>query len=344
MSQVTIKDVAQRAGVSRSTVSRVLNNQRYVAADVRERVLNTMDALGYQPNRAARRLRANRSDLLGLIIPDIQNALFLSLVRAVEDLAYAHQMNVILCNTDDNPDKQKSYLEVMQAQQAAGLLVIPTGTQDASMLAPVRDAGIPIVLLDREIALEADTVLVDNVGGTRLAISHLISLKYRRIAIIAGMQNLTPGRERLRGYTETLAEFGIPIDEELIKLGNFKVESGYALTYELMQSSDPPDAIFVSNNLMSLGCLRALHELKIAIPDQVALVGFDDMPWAEDLNPPLTTVAQPSYEMGQQALELLLKRMSCREMPYRKIILQPRLFVREFCGAKRLNDQTTMKP
>lgn len=333
MAQVTINDVAERAQVSRSTVSRVLNNQPYVAPEVRDRVLDAMSSLGYQPNRAARRLRAVQSDLLGLIIPDIQNALFLSLVRAVEDLAYAHQMNVILCNTDDNPEKQKSYLDVMQAQQAAGLIVVPTHPKDAAMLAPVRESGIPIVLVDREIhGLEADTVIVDNVRGAHLAITHLVKLGYERIAILAGPQLLTPGRERLQGYNNALYEAEREPDKALVKIGTFKVESGYELTHELMDSPNPPDAIFASNNLMALGCLRALHERRVRIPDDVALVGFDDMPWAEDLNPPLTAVAQPSYELGNQALELLLKRMRNPDAPYRKVMLQPRLIIRKSCG------------
>jgi LacI family transcriptional regulator len=336
MVQITIKDVAEKAEVSRSTVSRVLNNQRYVAPDVRDRVLNAMNALGYQPNRAARLLRTSQSDLLGLIIPDIQNVLFLSLVRAVEDLAYAHQMNVILCNTDDNPDKQKSYLSIMQAQQAAGLIVVPTNPRDTVVLAPVQEAGIPIVLVDREIpGLEADTVIVDNIHGAQLAISHLMSLDYRRIAILAGPQSLTPGRQRLQGYENALREAGIALDNDLVKIGNFKVESGYELTHQLLDAPYPPDAIFASNNLMALGCLRALHERGVNIPDEVALVGFDDMPWAEDLNPALTAVAQPSYEMGNQALELLLKRISRPSAPYRKIILQPQLIVRKSSGAHR---------
>jgi DNA-binding LacI/PurR family transcriptional regulator len=246
-------------------------------------------------------------------------------------------MNVILCNTDDNPDKQKSYLSVMQAQQAAGLIVVPTHPKDAAMLTPVRDAGIPIVLVDREIGgLEADTVIVDNVRGAHLAISHLIRLNYQRIAILAGPQTLTPGRERLQGYSNALQEAGREVDRRLVKVGTFKVESGRDLTHELLDSPQPPDAIFASNNLMALGCLRALHERQIRIPDEVALVGFDDMPWAEDLNPPLTAVAQPSYELGHQALELLLKRIRHPDAPYRKVILQPRLIIRKSCGAKRV--------
>jgi DNA-binding LacI/PurR family transcriptional regulator len=336
MPQATINDVAEHAQVSRSTVSRVLNNQRYVAPEVRDRVLNAMQVLGYQPNRAARRLRASQGDLLGLIIPDIQNALFLSLVRAVEDLAYAHQMNVILCNTDDNREKQKTYLDVMQAQQAAGLIVGPTHPKDAHVLAPVQDAGIPIVLVDREITgFEADTVIVDNYRGAQLAISHLIGLRYKRIAILAGPQDLTPGRERLQGYYDALREGGVEVANELVKIGTFKADSARELTYELMQGANPPDAIFASNNLMALGCMHALHEMNVDIPNEVALVSFDDMPWAEDLYPPLTAIAQPSYELGYQALELLLNRMNRPDMPYRKIILQPQLIIRKSCGAHR---------
>ena len=338
MAHVTIKEVAEYAGVSKATVSRVLNHHAYVTADVRQRVQEAMDALGYQPNRAARRLRANSSEILGLIIPDIENPLFQSLVRGVEDTAYANQLNVVLCNTDDNPDKQKVYLRVMQAEQAAGLLVVPTHPGDVSVLAPVRDAGIPIVLLDREVAdFEADTVKVDNIRGAYLAVRHLITLGYERIAVIAGTQYLTPGRERLQGCYDAFGEMGVRADEAYIKFGNFKLESGYEITRELMQAAPRPDALFVSNNLMTLGALRALHEIGIRIPQEVALVGFDDMPWAGDLNPPLTAVAQPGYELGQQAVNLLLKRLDQPEAPFFKVILQPRLIVRQSCGAASLN-------
>ena len=334
MPNVTIKDVAQYAGVSKATVSRVLNKHAYVAEDVRQRVQEAIDTLGYQPNRAARRLRANSSEILGLIIPDIENPLFQSLVRGVEDAAYTNQFNVVLCNTDDNPDKQKVYLQVMQAEQAAGLLVVSTHPKDGDVLARAREAGIPIVLLDRELTnFEADTVKVDNVRGAYLAVRHLVTLGYERIAIIAGTQYLTPGYERLQGCYDAFSETSVSIDETYVRIGNFKIESGYAITRELMQVTPRPDAIFVSNNLMTLGALRALHELGIRIPEEVGLVGFDDMPWAGDLNPPLTAVSQPGYELGQQAVQLLLKRLSQPDAPYYKVILQPRLIVRQSCGA-----------
>lgn len=339
MPPATIKDVADYAGVSRATVSRVLNNHPYVAEDVRTRVLDAMRELKYQPNRAARRLRASSSDVLGLIIPDIQNPLFQSIVRGVEDAAYECQMTVILCNTDDNPDKQKAYLRIMQAESAAGLIVVPTHPNDGSMLAPVRDAGIPMIFLDREVQdFETDTVKVDNVRGAYLAVQHLVRLSYRRIAIIAGTQMLTPGYERLKGAYDALNDAQIEIDPQLVQTGNFKIESGYELTRALMHLPQPPEAIFICNNLMTLGALRALHELGVRIPEQVALVGFDDMPWAGDLNPPLTAVAQPGYELGRQAVELLLKRLAHPKSPYRKVILQPNLVVRQSSGAKTVQN------
>jgi DNA-binding LacI/PurR family transcriptional regulator len=341
MANVTIKEVAEYAGVSRATVSRVLNNHAYVADDIRERVQQAMDALGYQPNRSARRLRAHSSDIMGLIIPDIQNSLFQALVRGVEDAAYANRLNVVLCNTDDNPDKQTAYLRVMQAERAAGVVVIPTRANDGPVFAPVRAAGIPVVLVDREVInFEADMVKVDNVRGAYIATSHLIRLGYRRIGIIAGTQALTPGRERLRGCYEAFDEMGVPVDPALIKTGNFRLESGYELTREFMSMAEPPDAIFAANNLMSLGALRALHELGIRIPEQVALIGFDDMPWADDLNPPLTAVSQPGYELGQQAVRLLLQRVERPDLPFYKVILQPRLVVRRSCGAHLKGEAT----
>ena len=328
-----IHDVARKAGVSSATVSRVLAGNGSVNAELRERVLVAVEVLNYQPNRVAQSLRVQRSSTIGLIIPDIQNALFLSLVRAVEDFAYAHQLTVMLCNTDDKPEKELSYLGIMRAQQAAGLIVVPTHPKDSDMLSPVRDAGIPIVLVDREISgFEADTVIVDNSYGAQIAVAHLIAMGYRRIAILAGPQELTPGRKRLQGYYNAHREAALEPLPELARVGTFKRDSGYDLTHQLMSLPKPPDAIFASNNLMALGSLRALHERGNRIPGEVALVSFDDMPWAEDLNPPLTVVAQPSYEMGQQALELLLHRIKAPDSSYRKVILQPQLIVRQSSG------------
>jgi DNA-binding LacI/PurR family transcriptional regulator len=330
----TLKDVADYAHVSRATVSRVLNNNPNVADDLRERVLEAVRALGYQPNRAARRLRANTSDVFGLIISDIENPFFTSVVRGVEDAAYEHQLSVVLCNSDEDPAKQRMYLQVMQAERVAGLIISPTNSTDAQDFAKLRQLGIPIILLDRRVDhFEADTVTIDNITGAYTAVTHLLELNHRRIGIIGGFPALSTGRDRYEGYRKALSAAGIKPDDKLVKVGNFKIESGYRLAVDFINSSQPPTAIFAANNLMTLGALRAMREHQIRIPEDIALIGFDDMPWSGDLYPPLTAVSQPTYELGQETVHLLVRRLADPDAPIRTVTLQPRLIVRESCGA-----------
>jgi len=330
----TLSDVAQRAGVSRATVSRVLNNHPSVAEHLRIRVEEAARVLGYQPNRAARRLRTSTSDVLGLIISDIENPFFTSVVRGVEDAAYAHQMSVVLCNSDENPVRQRMYLRVLQAEHVAGLIICPTHVNDGQDFSELSRAGTPIILLDRRVDnFEADAVTVDNVGGAYLAVKHLVDLGYTQIGMVGGPLHLTTGRERYEGYCRALQSGCLDSDESLVKLGDFKTDSGYHLTQELIALPDPPQAVFVANNLMTLGALRALRERGLQIPWDVAMVGFDDMLWSGELCPPLTAVSQPTYELGQETVQLLLRRLEEPHAPYRNVVLQPRLIVRESCGA-----------
>jgi DNA-binding LacI/PurR family transcriptional regulator len=330
----TLKDVADYAHVSRATVSRVLNNNPNVDEDLRERVLEAVRVLGYQPNRAARRLRANTSDVFGLIISDIENPFFTSVVRGVEDAAYENQLSVVLCNSDEDPAKQRMYLQVMQAERVAGLIISPTNFTDVQDFAKLRQLGIPIILLDRRIdPFEADAVTIDNVTGAYSAVKHLIGLDHKRIGIIGGSPTLTTGRDRYEGYRKALIDAGIKPDDKLVKIGDFRIDSGYHLALDFINSSQPPTAIFAANNLMTLGALRAMREHNIRIPDDMALVGFDDMPWSRDLYPPLTAVSQPTYELGQETVHLLVRRLSDPDAPIRTVTLQPRLIIRESCGA-----------
>lgn len=335
MSKPTINDVAKYAKVSRATVSRVLNQNPKVDAKLRSRVLDAINALGYQPNRAARRLRAQSSNVIGLVISDIQNPYFLSVTRGVEDAASAQQMSLILCNSDENPDKERMYLQVMEAERVAGLIIVPAHSDNAQDLNKLKKAGIPIILLDRAVKnVQVDTICVDNERGAYEAVNHLIELGYRRIATITGSLQLTTGQERYQGYLKALKAAGIAVNEELVKFGDFKTESGYRLVQELMNAPEPPDAIFVANNLMSLGALRALLEQNIHVPEDVALVGFDDLPWSGELYSPLTAVSQPTYELGQEAVSLLLRRLANPKAPYLTVVLQPHLIVRTSCGVK----------
>ncbi|NWG15535.1 MAG: LacI family DNA-binding transcriptional regulator [Chloroflexi bacterium] len=335
MPSITIHDVADYAGVSRATVSRVLNNNPAVDQALRLRVEDAIQALGYQPNRTARRLRAQSSNVIGLIISDIRNPYFLSIIQGVEDVAYAHQMSLILCNSDEDPTKEQMYLRVMEAEHVAGLIMVPSQSSEEQQLSRLKKIGIPVILLDRVADdFEVDAVKVDNERGAADAVRHLIALGYRRIATITGPVHLTTGRERYTGYRSALEANGLAYDEALVKIGNFKTESGYQLTRELLAMAEPPDAIFVSNNMMTLGALRALREQEIRVPQEMALVGFDDMPWSGDLYSPLTVVSQPTYELGQEATNLLLRRLADPGLPFRTVILQTRLIVRESCGAK----------
>ncbi|MBZ0283999.1 MAG: LacI family transcriptional regulator [Anaerolineae bacterium] len=335
MSKATINDVAKYAKVSRATVSRVLNQNSKVDAKLRARVLDAITALGYQPNRAARRLRAQSSNVIGLVISDIQNPYFLSVTRGVEDAASAQQMSLILCNSDENPDKERMYLQVMEAERVAGLIIVPAHSDNSQDLNHLKKAGIPIILLDRAVKdVQVDTIRVDNERGSYEAVNHLIGLGYRRIATITGSLQLTTGQERYQGYRTALQAAGMPLNEALVKFGDFKTESGYQLAQELMNATEPPDAIFVANNLMSLGALRALLEQNIRVPENVALVGFDDLPWSGELYSPLTAVSQPTYELGQEAVNLLLRRLANPKAPYLTVVLQPHLIVRASCGVK----------
>ncbi|MFQ6057978.1 MAG: LacI family DNA-binding transcriptional regulator [Anaerolineae bacterium] len=329
---VTVKDVAKLAGVSTATVSRVLNNHPHIADETRSRVLWAMEQLGYQPSRVARRLRMKSTQILGLIISDIANPFFTSVVRGIEDVAYANQYSLLLCNSDEDPARESLYVDVLQAERVAGIIISPAD-ENSTSCEPLLKNGVPIVAMDRRLRqFDVDTVLVDNVKGAYQATSHLIRLGHRRIGLIGGPPRITTGRERREGYEKALSEHGLEVDQSLIKIGDFKQDSGYQRACELLEMDDPPTAIFTANNLMTLGALNAIHEKGLNIPRDVAIVGFDDMPWAPSLDPPLTAVAQPTYELGCTAADLLLQRIADKDREIVEMKLEPTLIIRDSCG------------
>jgi LacI family transcriptional regulator/LacI family repressor for deo operon, udp, cdd, tsx, nupC, and nupG len=336
---VTVKDVADLAGVSTATVSRVLNNHPQVADETRSKVLWAMEELGYQPSRVARRLRMEVSQILGLIISDIANPFFTSVVRGIEDIAYANQYSLLLCNSDEDPAREKLYVNVLQAERVAGIVISPAD-ENSTSCEPLLRNDVPVVAMDRRLCqFDVDTVLVDNVKGAYQATSHLIRLGHRRIGLIGGPSRITTGRERLEGYEKALSEYGLELDQSLIKIGDFKQESGYQRACELLEMDDPPTAIFAANNLMTLGALNAIHEKGLSIPRDVAIVGFDDMPWAPSLDPPLTAVAQPTYELGCTAANLLLQRIADKDREIVEMKLEPTLIIRDSCGHNEKREQ-----
>ena len=333
---ITIDDVARHSGVSKATVSRVINGNYGVSEALRERVLAAIDTLGYQPDRSARRLRGTTSELLGIIIPDIQNPYFTSVVRGIEDLAYDQKMNVLLCNTDDDPGKQEAYIRVMMAERVAGLILAPSFGIAIEPLVQLRRLGTPVVLIDRSVShLPLDTVVADNFQGAYDGTRHLIAQGYQRIAFIGGEVELSPGRERRAGYQQAIIDSGLTVDPALMQLDHFKIDSGQRLAHQLLSGPHRPDAVFSASNLLTLGVMKAIREAGLRIPDDLALVGFDDMPWASELYTPLTVVAQPTYELGQEAVRTLLRRRSAPDAPIHTVTLRTSLIVRESCGATR---------
>ena len=330
----SIADVAELAGVSTATVSRVLAKKPHVSEKTRQKVQSAIKELDYHPDRAAQRLRSQTSDVLGLVVSDIQNPYFTSVARGVEDAAYQLQMNVLLCNTDEDPERQKAYLDIMRAERVAGLIISVADNNDGGLLTEIIDSGIPVVLLDRLVNnFNCDAVVVDNIQGTKNAVDHLFTLGYRRIGAIHGLPRLTSAEERQHGFLESFVNMGLEIDPNLIRIGNFKRASGYELAKDLIKSDNLPEAIFIANNQMTLGALQAFREESASIPDDVAIVCFDDTPWSGELYPPLTTISQPTYELGQEAIRLLQRRIEQPDAPFLISKLQTKLIIRESCGA-----------
>ncbi len=326
-------DVARRAKVNISTVSRVINQTGKIGVETQARVRKVMRELGYKPNRVARRLRTQEGSthLLGLIIPNIQNLFFADLARGVEDVAYKHNFALLLCNYDEDELKERFYLDVMQSESVDGIIIPPIHETDPAVLQVVRN-GTPVVCVDRSLSSgNLDKVEVDNHIGALKAVEHIIARGHRRIGVIGGPLDSSTGRERLRGYKDAHAQAGITLKSELIRFGDFKQTSGQALAHELLSMSDPPTALFVCNGLMMAGALEAIAALGLKIPRQIAIVGFDELTLADVFNPPLTVVRQPAYEVGKCAAELLLKRIEDPKRPASSLKLLPELIVRKSC-------------
>lgn len=332
----TLEQVATRARVSISTVSRVLNTPAKVRAGTRTRVEEAIRQLNYQPNRVARRLRARdgRAHLLGLIIPDIQNAFFSNIVRGVEDVARTQDYAVILCNSDEEVDRERFYLDILRAESADGVILPPIRGDEATARR-LEELDLPVVCIDRRLSRTAvDTVVVENREGARAAIHHLIGLGHRRIGVIVGPLNLSTSVERLAGYRQALEEAAIPSDDGLVGSGGPRREDGRRMAAALLSMRPRVTAVFAGNTPLTLGVLEALRERGLQVPQDVAVVGFDDEPWASLLDPPLTTVRQPSYEIGRRAAELLFQRIAAPDRRPALVVLEPELIVRRSCGSQ----------
>jgi LacI family transcriptional regulator len=329
----TIKEVARRAKVSVGTVSNVVSASAPVSHNLRERVLKAIRELDYQPNHVARSLKVRQTHMLGMVISDITNPFFPQLVRGAEDAALRHNYLLVTFNTDDHLEREKQILTVLRTRRVDGiLLVVSPNSSDLTHIRNTIAAGIPIVCLDRvPPGLPLDSVSTDNVRGAEMCVRHLLSLGHTRIGIITGVLELQTASDRLKGYENAVRESGLPIDRDLIREGDFRMEAGYRLGKGLLLSARPPSALFATNAMMGLGVVKATEELGLRCPEDVAIAMFDDLPLAEALRPHLTAVAQPAYAIGFQGTELLIERIEGKgagKQPV-SIHLEPELRVRE---------------
>ncbi len=324
-----MRDVAERAGVSITTVSHVINETRLVSDELRGRVLAAMQELGYQPNLLARGLRRGETHTIGMIVPDSANPFFAEVARGFEDASFEQGYSVILCNSDGDLDKELLYTNVLAEKQVDGILFVAAGVSTGHIRA-LQERRMPVVVVDREISdVSVDEVLTDNARGGWLATCHLVELGHRRIGCITGPSDVTPSAERVTGYRQALREAGIPVDEALVVKGDFQYESGFQAARQLLSTDDSLTAIFACNDLMAIGATRAALELGQQVPAGLSVVGFDDVRLASFANPPLTTIAQPKYEMGVVAATMLLERMRDLDMPPRRRVLDASLLIRQ---------------
>ena len=323
---VSIKDVAKAAGVSTATVSRVLSNGAHVRPEVREHVLEVVEQLSYRPNLLARSLRSQQSNTIGLIVSDIRNPFFTAMSRAIEDTAYEQGFSLMLCNTDENPEKEAIYLHLMHDQNVAGVIFSPTLHMATNFT--VAQITFPTVVVDRAIKdADVDAVLLDNVDAAHRLGTHLIERGYRNIGILYG-ETSTTGRERYIGFEKALRAHNLALMAEHVKSVQPKIEMGYAATLKMLDTGQPLDALFTTNSLLAAGALQAIRERNLTIPDDLALVTFDETTWASLVQPPLTLIAQPTYEIGKTATELLLQRIADPRRATRQVIMKGQLLVR----------------
>ncbi len=324
----SIKDVAEKAGVSVATVSRVFSNGPHVRQEVRDHVLKIADELGYRPNRIASSLRKQSSRVIGLLVSDIRNPFFVEIARAVEDVANTKNMSVLICNTDENPEKEQVYLETLLDELVAGIILSPT-RETAEPFQFLLEGNTPVVAIDRRIVgAKIDCVISDNFQSARLITTHLIENGYTHIGAIMGLQNSMTGRDRLLGFKTTLAEHGIEANPKFAIYSQPRELESEAMVSKWLAAANYPRALLTGNSRITLGAITAIHKAGLSIPDDIAIAGFDDTVWMPFIDLGVTVISQPTYEIGRTAAELLFQRMTDSTRSTREVVLNGTLIVR----------------
>jgi LacI family repressor for deo operon, udp, cdd, tsx, nupC, and nupG len=325
---VTIKEVAKEAGVSLMTVSRVVNNKGNIAKSTRENVLQAIKKLNYKPNRLARSLVVQKSDFISVIVPDITNPFFAELVKGAENLTRKRGCNIILGDTEGEREHEKEYIEAAIGRMADGIILVAPRIDDA-LIYEVNEL-IPLVIVDRYVPNEDILqIYIDNLEGAFLAVEHLIELGHRRIGFLSGPKDVLNSLRREEGYRKALERHDIPYDPALTLKGDFYFQSGYTAFDSFYQLNPPPTAIFASNDLMAFGLIQRANEQGVRIPDNLSIIGFDDIALSALINPPLTTIRHPMVEMGIRAVKLLFDQLGQREEKQIESTLQNTLIIRQ---------------
>jgi LacI family transcriptional regulator len=329
--QATLRDVASAAGVHPATASRALNlgTRLLVSEETARRVSEAAERLGYRPNPVARSLRTRRSHTIGVLIPDLNNPLFPPIVRGLEDRLAEHGYVALLGNTDADQAKEHLIFDQMRARHVDGF-VLATATLNSPILVEAAEAGLPVVLMNRTAqGYPFSSVAVDNEQGVRAAVGHLAALGHTKIGHIAGPQEISTGAARLRGFLEGMRSHGLTADDDqIVYAAAYTIEEGLRLGRELLETRDDLTAIVAANDMVAVGCYGALDELGLRCPDDVSVIGFNDMPFIDRLRPPLSTVRFPHYQLGTEAATLLIERIEAEDSPVKILYLAPELVPR----------------
>jgi LacI family transcriptional regulator len=328
---VTLKDVARRAGVSTATVSHVINDTRYVSDELKAKVRRAMEELNYHPNAIARSLRRRRTQNIGMIIPDVSYPFLGEVAKGVEDAGFERGYNVILCDSDGKLEREADYIELLQEKKVDGIIFVAAG-ESRSHVQALLDQGMPVVVCARQLpGLEVDEVLADNEEAGYQATEHLLGLGHRRIGCIAGPRDLGVSSKRVDGYQRALARHDVSLCEQWIAYASFQPRGGSEAMNELLALNEPPTAVFACSDLMAFGAICAASRTGLRVPQDVAIIGCDDIALAAFASPSLSTVAQPKYDMGVVAVEMLVERIRDRGRPPTRRLLPTELVLRDSC-------------
>jgi LacI family transcriptional regulator, repressor for deo operon, udp, cdd, tsx, nupC, and nupG len=327
---VRISDVAKLANVSTATVSRVLSNSGNVKKETTEKVLEAIRKLNYQPNMLARQLRKLETKTILVVVPDITNTFFSKVLRGIEHVAIENDYEVLLGDTGNNIERESGYLNILRQRKADGMIML-TARLEARELEEIA-SEFPVVLACEYLeGSTIPTVSIDNISSARKATEYLIHLGHRRIGFISGPLNVILSRDRLKGFQQAMAQHGIPVESLLVQEGDFSFESGYNMMMKFLALDQPPTAVFASNDEMAIGAIKAIKSRGLRVPDDISVVGFDDIQFASIYEPALTTISQPMFEIGKKAMELLIKLINKDKLEKSQYILEDQLVIRETC-------------